>query len=57
MKDIMSEECVGCQQCGDECPAVEFNGHYAHLDFKNCKKCDICKLIKFDCPGDAIIRR
>ncbi len=50
----ITEECIGCTRCAQECPsdAIAYLPYQVHhIDQEKCIKCDICRQI---CPVDAI---
>jgi NADH-quinone oxidoreductase subunit F len=53
----ISDECIGCTKCAQNCPvdAIDFKPYEIHnIDIEKCTKCDVCRQI---CPTDAVITR
>ncbi len=51
----ITDECIGCTKCAQDCPAdaIPFTPHEKHvIDTEKCIKCDECRLI---CPVNAVI--
>jgi NADH:ubiquinone oxidoreductase subunit F (NADH-binding)/NADH:ubiquinone oxidoreductase subunit E/Pyruvate/2-oxoacid:ferredoxin oxidoreductase delta subunit len=57
IKYEITDECVGCTLCAQECPveAIAFKPHEQHeIDNELCIKCDGCRQV---CPEDAVVIR
>ena len=52
---FITDECIGCTMCSQDCPAdaIPFVPHEKHVvDTEKCIKCDACRLV---CPVNAVI--
>lgn len=55
IKYFITDDCIGCTKCAQECPvdAIPFAPHEIHVvDIEKCIKCDACRVV---CPVDAVI--
>jgi len=54
MAHKITDECVGCGTCVEECPvnAISEDGDKYKIDAEACTDCGKCKEV---CPADAII--
>jgi Na+-translocating ferredoxin:NAD+ oxidoreductase RNF subunit RnfB len=53
----ITEDCIGCTKCAQECPsdAIPANPYELHaIDPEKCIKCDICRQV---CPVNAVITK
>lgn len=53
MAHVITDECIGCGSCVDECPvdAIKENGDKYIIDSELCTDCGTCS---DNCPVDAI---
>ena len=54
---FITDECIGCTKCSQDCPAdaIPFTPHAKHvIDTEKCIKCDACRIV---CPVKAVITK
>ena len=57
IKYFITDDCIGCTKCSQDCPAdaIPFAPHEKHVvNTDKCIKCDVCRIV---CPVNAVITK